>query len=101
MYWYDGRLIDSNCIELTINAPELCYGATVFTTMRVYNKCLDDSLTHWQQHCDRLENSLKVFNWQQPDWHKLRLGASQLLDYFSVLKMVVFPDGKEWITGRN
>ena len=101
MYWYNGKLVDSNCIELGINTPELCYGATVFTTMRVYDRSLDSELTDWQSHCDRLKGSLQAFNWQQPDWDKLKTGASKLLNYFSVLRMVVFPDGKEWITGRN
>ncbi len=101
MYWHDGKLIDSKQIELSINAPELCYGATVFTTMRVYEKSLDHDLTHWQSHCDRLYTSIKAFNWRQPDWNRLKLGASTLLAYFPVLRMVVFPNGKEWITGRN
>ena len=101
MYWYNGRLIDSNQIALNINAPELCYGATVFTTMRVYARSLDHSLTHWQAHCDRLATSLEVFDWQQPDWNRLKKGAMTLLCHFPVLRMVVFPDGKEWITGRD
>ena len=101
MYWYDGRLVDSKQIQLDINAPELCYGATVFTTMRVYEKSLNHDLTHWQAHCDRLKSSLKAFNWQQPDWNLLKRGATELLAHFPVLRMVVFANGKEWITGRN
>ena len=101
MYWYDGKLVDSKQIELNINAPELCYGANVFTTMRVYEQSLEHNLTHWQAHCDRLSTSLEAFNWQQPDWIRFKQGVSALLSHFSVLRMVVFPDGKEWITGRN
>ena len=101
MYWYDGRLIDSETIELSINASGLCYGATVFTTMRIHNRSLDDSLTYWQAHCDRLKLSIQAFDWQQPDWNRLREGASALLAYFPVLRITIFPDGKEWITGRN
>lgn len=101
MYWYNGEFINSKSIQLDISAPELCYGASVFTTMRVYEKSLDHDLTQWQAHCDRLKHSLKVFNWQQPDWNLLKQGAIELLAYFPVLRMTVFPDGKEWIMGRN
>ncbi len=100
MYWHDGKLVDSEKIELNINAIALCYGATVFTTVRVYEKSLHHNLTHWQAHCDRLRVSLKAFDWQQPDWNRIEQGASALLAY-PVLRIVVFPDGKEWITGRN
>lgn len=101
MYWYDGRLVDSDKIELNINAIALSYGATVFTTMRVYERSLSHDLTYWQSHCDRLSTSLDAFNWKQPDWSHLEQGASALLAHFPVLRMVVFPDGKEWITGRD
>ena len=101
MYWYDGRIVDSEKIELNVNAIALSYGATVFTTMRVYEKSLSHPLTFWQAHCDRLYSSLKAFNWEQPDWNRLKQGASALLAYFPVLRMVIFPDGKEWVTGRN
>ncbi len=101
MYWYDGELIEGDKIQLNINEPGLIYGATVFTTMRVYNRSLTHPLTNWSAHCDRLKYSLKVFNWQQPDWQKLQQGAELLLADFPVLRMVVFPDAREWITGRN
>ncbi|MEM8830769.1 MAG: aminotransferase class IV [Cyanobacteria bacterium P01_G01_bin.19] len=101
MYWYDGKQIDSGTIELSVNAPGLCYGATIFTTMRVHNRSLNDSLTYWQAHCDRLKLSIQAFDWQQPDWNRLKKGASVLSARFPVLRMTIFPDGKEWITGRN
>ncbi len=101
MYWYAGNLIDSKQIQLEINEPGLCYGASVFSTMRVYEKSLDRELTCWQAHCDRLSYSLQRFNWQQPNWQRLREGAEELLAYFPVLRMVIFPNGNEWITGRN
>jgi 4-amino-4-deoxychorismate lyase len=101
MYWYDGQLVDSQQIKLNLNAPELCYGATVFTTMRVYKKSLSHELTYWQEHCDRLMLSLKAFNWQQPNWDRLRQGALELLAHFPVLRMVILPNGTEWITGRG
>ena len=101
MYWYDGQLFNSQSIKLDINAPELCYGATIFTTMRIYEQSLSHDLTDWQAHCHRLQRSLQVFDWQQPDWNRLKQGALVLMKYFPVLRMVIFPDGTEWITGRN
>lgn len=101
MFWYDGKLIDSNQLQLNINDPGLVYGATVFSTMRVYEQSLQHPITDWQAHCDRLNQSLQAFKWQQPNWQRLKQGAELLLPHFPVLRMVVFPDGREWITGRN
>ena len=53
MYWYDGRIFSSSTIELAIDEPALLYGATVFTTLRVYDHCLDGGLSNWAAHCDR------------------------------------------------
>jgi 4-amino-4-deoxychorismate lyase len=101
MYWYSGQLINSDQLQLKINEPGLLYGASVFSTMRVYEKSLQHPLTAWQAHCDRLNHSIQVFKWQQPNWERLKQGAELLLVNFAVLRLVVFPDGKEWITGRN
>ncbi len=101
MHWYDGKLVDSETINLNISEPGLLYGATVFTTMRVYQQSLTHPLTHWQAHCDRLKQSIISFGWQQPDWQRLKTGVESLLTYFPVLRIVVFPDGREWITGRE
>ena len=101
MYWYDGKLVDSEQIQLDISEPGLCYGANVFTTMRVYDRSLEHDLTCWQAHCDRLKSSLQAFNWQQPDWQRLKQGVLKLLAYYPVLRIVVFNNGKEWITGRD
>jgi 4-amino-4-deoxychorismate lyase len=101
MYWYDGQLINSEQLQLKINDPGLIYGASVFSTMRVYEKSLQHPVTAWQAHCDRLKHSLQVFKWQQPNWQRLKQGAELLLVHFPVLRLVIFPDGKEWITGRN
>lgn len=101
MYWYDGALTEGDNIQLNITEPGLVYGATVFTTMRVYDRSLIHPLTNWSAHCDRLKHSLTAFNWQQPDWHRLQEGAELLLTSFPILRITVFPDGKEWITGRN
>lgn len=101
MFWYDGSRIDGSQLQLDINEPGLCYGATSFTTMRVYDRSLSHPLTQWQQHCDRLKISLGAFGWQQPNWKLLKQGAQTLLEHFPVLRITVFPNGKEWITGRS
>ncbi|WP_239651457.1 aminotransferase class IV [Neosynechococcus sphagnicola] len=35
-----------------------------------------------------------------PNWQRLRQGAETLVPVFPVLRIVLFPDGREWITGR-
>jgi 4-amino-4-deoxychorismate lyase len=85
---------------LDINNPGLLYGATIFTTLRVYNDSLDNPLTQWQAHLERLKTSLNDFNWQQPNWDSIRIGAELMKQHFPVLRITVFPDGKEWIIGR-
>ncbi|MBE9128965.1 MULTISPECIES: aminotransferase class IV [unclassified Coleofasciculus] len=100
-FWYDGELIEGNRIELAIDDPGLIYGATVFTTLRVYQQSLAHPLTNWDAHYSRLHHSLQAFGWQFPDWERVRQGAEQLLSLFPVLRIVIFPDGREWITGRN
>nr|WP_242038487.1 aminotransferase class IV [Chroococcidiopsis sp. [FACHB-1243]] len=77
------------------------YGATVFTTLRIYDRSLDRPLTNWKRHCDRLRTSIQFLYWQEPDWQKVRQGAEILLQDFPVLRVTIFPDGREWITGRS
>ncbi len=101
MFWYNGGLIASNTLAVAIDDPGLLYGATVFTTMRVYQHSLDSKLTNWAAHCDRLSSSLQAFDWQPPDWTQVKLGATSMLQYFPILRITLFPDGREWITGRN
>ncbi|AFZ37836.1 aminotransferase class IV [Stanieria cyanosphaera PCC 7437] len=101
MYWYDGNFIEHETLQISINEPGLLYGATVFTTMRVYEQSLDHPLTHWQAHCDRLCQSIQAFNWQQPDWQRLKQGAELLLTHYPILRIAILPDGRELITGRN
>lgn len=100
MFWYDKQLIEDDKIALAINNPGLIYGATVFTTLRVYEKSLSHRLTHWQQHCDRLKRSLTEFQWPFPDWQEVTKAAEALLQHYPILRIVVFPDGKLWVTGR-
>ncbi|NJN57782.1 MAG: 4-amino-4-deoxychorismate lyase [Leptolyngbyaceae cyanobacterium SL_5_9] len=98
--WYDGKLIHSGKLELAIDDPGLLYGATAFTTLRVYRQSLDEPLTNWQGHCDRLQSTVEAFSWKAPDWQRVRCGAEILRSSFPVLRVTLFPDGREWITGR-
>jgi 4-amino-4-deoxychorismate lyase len=101
MYWYNGKLIESETLELSINDPGLLYGATLFTTLRVYDDCLDNTLTNWHEHCHRLLTSLEFFGWRSPDWSHIRKGAEIIKTQYKILRITIFPDGREWITGRN
>jgi 4-amino-4-deoxychorismate lyase len=101
MYWYDGKAIESSEITLDITDPGLLFGATVFTTLRVYNDSIESPKTAYYLHCQRLATSIKELNWCQPDWERLKVGASTLALCFPVLRMTIFPDGRELITGRN
>ena len=99
-YWYDGQLFTEDKICLSIDNPGLKFGATVFTTVRVYQQSLHHHLTQWKAHCHRLQTSLQQFGWCLPNWHKIAQGANYLIGTYPVLRITVFPDGKEWITGR-
>jgi len=100
LFWYDGQLRQADTLELAINEPGLLYGATVFTTLRVYQQSLDSPLTNWHPHCQRLKSSLQSFGWQLPNWQQVRHGAQVLSKSYPVLRITIFPDGREWITGR-
>ncbi|MEA5534882.1 aminotransferase class IV [Crocosphaera sp. XPORK-15E] len=100
MYWYDGQIIEQDRICLPLTEPGLIYGATVFTTLRVYQQSLEHPLTQWEAHCHRLQHSLQDFGWTLPSWHQLRQGAEHLIPHYPVLRLTIFPDGREWIMGR-
>jgi 4-amino-4-deoxychorismate lyase len=101
MFWYNGKLLDSNKLELEITDPGLLYGATIFTTMRIYQQSLTHPLTHWLDHRHRLESSREKFAWKQPNWERIETGIAHLINLFPVLRITLFPDGKEWILGRD
>jgi 4-amino-4-deoxychorismate lyase len=101
VFWYNGGLVAGNTLEVAIDDPGLLYGATVFTTMRVYQHSLDSRLTNWTAHCDRLSASLQAFDWHWPNWAQVKLGASSMLQHYPILRITLFPDGREWITGRD
>jgi 4-amino-4-deoxychorismate lyase len=100
LFWYNGQLIQGSTLEIAIDDPGLLYGATVFTTLRVYRQSLEHPLTNWKAHCDRVLSSLQTLGWMLPDWQRLRDGAQLLSASYPVLRITIFPDGREWITGR-
>jgi len=100
MYWYNGKLIESETIQLSINEPGLLFGATIFTTLRVYDNSLNNRLTHWEEHQQRFLSSTQNLDFQQPSWQNIRRGAEILINYYPILRITLFPDGREWITGR-
>jgi 4-amino-4-deoxychorismate lyase len=97
MYWYCGKSIASNSIGLDINDPGLLYGATVFTTFRTDRL----SASVYDRHYERLKLSIEDLNWDRPDWSQVRAGVEYLIPHFPVLRITIFPDGRELITGRD
>ena len=79
----------------------LRFGATVFTTLRVYGDSLHHPLTQWQAHCDRLTHSIEQFNWTLPDWSAIYSGCQRLKSGYPILRITIFPNGREWIVGRS
>ncbi len=101
-FWYNGDWCEGDRITLSIQDPALLYGATVFTTLRVFDQNLDHPLTHWTAHINRLR-SLPP-HWLEPNWDHIRQGCetlSILNSQFSILRIAIFPDGREWITARS
>jgi 4-amino-4-deoxychorismate lyase len=107
LYWYCGQSIASAQIELSINDPGLLYGATVFTTFRtdrlvgLETRLLGEVGFLLDLHCDRLRSSITELGWIQPDWGQVRSGVDCLAPKFPVLRITIFPDGRELITGRD
>jgi branched-subunit amino acid aminotransferase/4-amino-4-deoxychorismate lyase len=90
-YWLDGTLYQGDHLSLKTNEPGLIYGATVFTTLRVYKADLNHPLTAWDAHCNRIRHALTAFQWPQPDWQNIRQGAEALKAEFPVLRITCFP----------
>ncbi|MFP4222377.1 MAG: aminotransferase class IV [Phormidium sp.] len=101
MYWYDGAFCAGERLELTVTEPGLLYGATTFTTLRVYEQTLHDPRSDWPAHRRRLEEAVAEFDWLSPNWHRLETGAQQMAQRFPVLRLTLFADGRELITGRG
>jgi 4-amino-4-deoxychorismate lyase len=99
-FWYCGELLSPETKVIPSDDPGLLYGATVFTTLRVYGQSLEHPLTHWQSHCDRLSQTLLTLGWSLPNWDSLRRGAIKLASDYPVLRLTIFPDGRELILPR-
>jgi len=99
-FWYRGELLLPETKIISADDPGFIYGATVFTTLRVYNKSLAHPLTHWQAHCDRLLSSIIALNWIAPDWQSLQEGANILAQDYPILRLTIFHDGRELIIPR-
>lgn len=99
-YWHNGRLYTGETLSLPLHDPGLLFGASVFTTLRVYENNLDHPWTAWQSHLERVQRSLRSFHWPMPDWAQIREGAEALAQYYPVLRVTLFPDGRELILGR-
>lgn len=100
VYWFAGQRYDQNELSLAPSHPALAYGASVFTTLRVYHQSLEHPLTAWDYHCDRITDSLAAFGWPAPDWSQIVDGCRSLMQTYPVLRLAVFADGQELITGR-
>ncbi len=98
-FWYNGQAQTGDRITLSINDPALLYGATHFTTLRVYDQALADSRTRWQHHLARLRQTPPHFT--EPNWNAITEGAEYLSQSYEVLRITLFPDGRELITGRS
>lgn len=100
MYWFDGHTAQGTDLPLAITEPAFLYGATVFTTLRVYQHNLDHPLTRWVVHLNRLRHALGVFQWSEPNWEQVRQGTEVIQATFPMVRITCFPDGREFITGR-
>ena len=99
-FWYDGQWRSGHELSLSISDPGLLYGATVFSTLRIYED-LHHPATDWLAHYERLRQTLATFNWPMPDWERVEAGAVTVARYYPVVRVTLFADGREWITGRS
>ncbi|TAD74152.1 MAG: 4-amino-4-deoxychorismate lyase [Oscillatoriales cyanobacterium] len=99
--WYAGQLLEQSTITLDATDPGLMFGATTFSTLRVYDRRLDAPLTQWAAHCDRLRQTREQLGLPQPDWVAVETGARLLADRYPVLRVTLFADGREWVMGRQ
>ncbi|MFN5515243.1 MAG: aminotransferase class IV [Cyanobacteriota bacterium] len=100
MHWFDGQWREGQNLTLDLEDPGFLYGATIFTTLRCYEQSLHHPLSHWCQHRRRLERSLDAFGWPEPDWNRLESVIETLARHDPVLRVTLFADGKELVTGR-
>jgi 4-amino-4-deoxychorismate lyase len=101
-YWYCGQIIEGDRLTLDPNDPGLLFGATIFTTLRIYGgKSIDSAATGYQLHCQRLQSHLGELGWPQPDWQQVREGVKAIERIKPIVRITLFTDGRELITGRD
>ncbi|MEA5462744.1 aminotransferase class IV [Leptothoe sp. PORK10 BA2] len=98
--WFAGKRYGHGQLSIAPSHPALAYGASVFTTMRVYENSLEHPLTDWGAHCDRISQSLHLFHWPQPNWPRVTEGCRTMLADYPVLRLAILADGTELISGR-
>jgi 4-amino-4-deoxychorismate lyase len=103
-YWYLGQWSNTTALLIVYDDPSLLYGATVFTTCRVYEKSLDHVLTLWSAHRARLKDSLVYLGWTLPTWDQVEQGVNEVIHHLPdrpIIRVTIFPDGRELIFGRE
>lgn len=100
-YWLAGKWHDSGEITLSITDPSLLYGATIFTTLRVFENNLFHPHSHWQAHGDRLRHTITDLHWPEPNWSEINQGAIEVAKYYPVVRITILSDGRELIIGRD
>jgi branched-subunit amino acid aminotransferase/4-amino-4-deoxychorismate lyase len=100
-YWWTGRLHSGNTLTLSLDDPGLIYGATVFTTLRIYHQNPQHSATALEAHLKRLALQVKALGWEAPAWEQVNLAVQTLASNYPVLRITLFPDGRELVTGRG
>ncbi len=98
---FDSYWFDQDTITLPVTEPGLLYGATVFTTLRVYDQSLRHPLSHWIQHRQRLQASLTQLQWRSPDWEALTHAAETLAKTEPVLRITCFPGDRGGFLGGH
>ncbi len=98
--WYDGACYADGRIPIAANDPGLMFGATVFSTLRVYGETLDDPRTAWPAHRQRLATAIAAFSWSEPDWTRVIEGLHRLIPHYPLLRVTLFPNGCELVSGR-
>jgi 4-amino-4-deoxychorismate lyase len=103
-YWYQGQWIESSTLSIASNDPGLLYGATVFSTCRVYKQSIDHPLTLWPEHRQRLFKSLLELGGVVPVWEQVEQGISEIIQHSPhkpIVRVTIFFDGRELIFGRE
>ncbi|AFY39056.1 aminotransferase class IV [[Leptolyngbya] sp. PCC 7376] len=100
-YWFAGDWYNHAEITLSVTDPSFLYGATIFTTLRVFKQDLEHPDSHWQAHGDRLRYTIKKLQWSEPNWQNIEIGAARIAEDYPVLRVTLFSDGRELIIGRQ